>query len=69
LISKGVDAKNLQAAGFGERKPIASNETADGRTENRRVEFSIVEKPQHLNVLRGASSEKSKAAAKQTKHK
>lgn len=68
LISKGVAAKNLQAAGFGESKPIASNETADGRTENRRVEFAIVEKPQHLNVLRGASSDKSKAAAKQLKH-
>lgn len=68
LISKGVAAKNLQAAGFGKTKPIASNETADGRTENRRVEFAIVEKPQHLNVLRGASSDQSKAAAKQIKH-
>lgn len=64
LISKGVDARNLQAAGFGESKPIASNDTAAGRTENRRVDFAIVEKPANLNVLRGASTAKSKAAAK-----
>jgi OOP family OmpA-OmpF porin len=64
LISRGVAAKNLQAAGFGESKPIASNETADGRTENRRVEFAIVDKPAHLNVMRAESSKKSKNAAK-----
>lgn len=64
LIKKGVAANNLQAAGFGESKPITSNDTAEGRTENRRVEFAIVEKPAHLNVLRGESSAKSKAAAK-----
>ena len=67
LIQKGVDASNLQAAGFGKSKPIASNDTADGRTENRRVEFAIVEKPKHLTVLRGESSQESKSAAKKTK--
>ncbi|HZU25992.1 MAG TPA: OmpA family protein, partial [Bryobacteraceae bacterium] len=35
----GVDAGRLTAAGFGSSKPIGSNDTAEGRAENRRVEF------------------------------
>ena len=42
LISRGVPAGRLQAAGFGFEKPIASNETPLGRARNRRVEFNIV---------------------------
>ena len=37
LISKGVEADHLGSEGFGETKPIATNETADGRAKNRRV--------------------------------
>ena len=39
LISKGVDAGNLTAKGYGEDKPIASNATREGRAKNRRVEL------------------------------
>ncbi len=37
----GIDKKMLQAKGYGETKPIASNDTEDGREQNRRVEFTI----------------------------
>lgn len=42
LIGKGVPADNLQAHGYGKTQPVASNNTASGRAENRRVEFKIV---------------------------
>jgi len=40
LISKGVAADRLTAAGFGPSRPIASNKTAAGRAQNRRVELT-----------------------------
>lgn len=40
LISKGVDGSNLTAMGYGESRPVASNDTEAGRAENRRVELS-----------------------------
>jgi OOP family OmpA-OmpF porin len=42
LVSKGVAAGRLKAAGYGFEKPIATNETALGRARNRRVEFTIL---------------------------
>lgn len=39
LISMGVASNRLQAKGFGESKPIDTNGTAEGRANNRRVEF------------------------------
>ncbi|MGB5219040.1 MAG: OmpA family protein [Smithella sp.] len=39
MIDKfGIDGKRITATGFGEEVPIASNDTADGRQKNRRVE-------------------------------
>lgn len=43
LIDKDVAPERLQAKGYGESKPIASNRTAKGRRQNRRVEFTIIE--------------------------
>ena len=37
LTELGVEKSRLKAVGYGESKPIASNETAEGRAENRRV--------------------------------
>jgi OmpA-OmpF porin, OOP family len=40
LVSQfGIDQSRLRSNGFGAAKPIASNDTAEGRAENRRVEF------------------------------
>jgi outer membrane protein OmpA-like peptidoglycan-associated protein len=39
LISKGVDADRLTAKGYGDSRPIADNDTEEGRLKNRRVEL------------------------------
>ena len=39
LIGRGVSASRLTAVGYGESRPIASNETDEGRALNRRVEL------------------------------
>lgn len=41
LVGKSVDAARISAEGEGEFSPIASNETEEGRAQNRRVEFKI----------------------------
>ncbi|HNX08207.1 MAG TPA: OmpA family protein [Bacteroidales bacterium] len=41
LINKGVEAGRLKSFGWGEEKPTADNNTAAGRTLNRRVEFIV----------------------------
>ncbi|WP_295672016.1 DUF6089 family protein [uncultured Mucilaginibacter sp.] len=41
LVSKGADAGKIQAEGHGKANPIATNKTAAGRQQNRRVEFSL----------------------------
>jgi OOP family OmpA-OmpF porin len=38
LISKGVDGGRIQAVGYGDERPIASNDTAEGQQQNRRIE-------------------------------
>ncbi|QSQ14515.1 OmpA family protein [Myxococcus landrumensis] len=43
LIQKGIAEERLDSAGFGLTKPIDSNATPQGRANNRRVEFVIVE--------------------------
>ena len=43
LVSKGVPASALSATGYGAANPIQTNDTADGRAANRRVEFIITE--------------------------
>lgn len=39
LVAKGVDCKRLIPVGFGSSKPVASNNTPEGKASNRRTEF------------------------------
>lgn len=41
LSSKGIASSRFTTTGMGEADPIATNETADGKSQNRRVEFAI----------------------------
>ena len=41
FVQQGVPAGSLEARGFGKSQPIASNDTADGRQQNRRVELVL----------------------------
>ncbi|MBI5062452.1 MAG: OmpA family protein [Desulfatitalea sp.] len=43
LSAKGVAAERMTATGFGPDRPMASNDTAQGRAENRRVEFKPIQ--------------------------
>ena len=42
LLKQGVDPSIISAQGFGENNPVASNDTADGRAQNRRIEVTLV---------------------------
>lgn len=42
LTSKGVESSRLMAKGYGSDVPLASNDTKEGMSQNRRVEFHIV---------------------------
>lgn len=42
LVSKGVKADRMRYKGYGFEQPVASNDTPEGRAQNRRTEFKIV---------------------------
>jgi OOP family OmpA-OmpF porin len=42
LTSKGVPANRIYTEGKGEKQPVASNKTKDGRAKNRRVEIEVI---------------------------
>jgi outer membrane protein OmpA-like peptidoglycan-associated protein len=42
LVAHGVQAARMATRGFGETQPIASNDTVEGKAQNRRVEIKIV---------------------------
>ena len=61
LIAQRVLTKGMLAKGYGEASPIATNDTEDGREENRRIEFNLIspakttEEPSGLDQLEDAT--------------
>jgi OOP family OmpA-OmpF porin len=41
ILSKGGDAGSIHTAGYGETQSVASNDTPNGRQQNRRVELKL----------------------------
>jgi outer membrane protein OmpA-like peptidoglycan-associated protein len=41
LVSKGIESNRMRTVGRGKLEPIASNDTEEGRLENRRIEFYV----------------------------
>jgi outer membrane protein OmpA-like peptidoglycan-associated protein len=44
LVAQGVAANRIATAGFGQDRPVASNDTEDGRARNRRLELNVTSK-------------------------
>ena len=49
--NKAVDAKNLTAAGRGEYAPVATNDTAEGKSKNRRIEIILTPKLDEISKM------------------
>jgi outer membrane protein OmpA-like peptidoglycan-associated protein len=44
LVKLGVDTKRLSAEGYGQEHPVASNDTPEGRAQNRRIDIRVTQK-------------------------
>ena len=44
LVEQGIDADRIETRGAGETEPLASNETKEGRAQNRRTEFKVIKR-------------------------
>ena len=44
IVKLGVDAKRLEAEGYGEKHPVADNSTEEGRQKNRRIDLRVTNK-------------------------
>ncbi len=42
LVGKGIASSRMRASGYGMEQPLLTNDTEEGRTQNRRVEFRVV---------------------------
>lgn len=52
LMSQGMDASRINLVGLGETEPVATNETAEGRAQNRRVEIAIYASEEYREQVR-----------------
>ena len=44
LVGLGIDPSRLEAEGYGENYPVASNDTEEGRQRNRRIDLRVMGK-------------------------
>ena len=44
LVADGIDASRLEAKGYGSEHPVATNETEEGRQQNRRIDINVTAK-------------------------
>jgi outer membrane protein OmpA-like peptidoglycan-associated protein len=58
LVAQGVPAAMVTAVGFGKAQPVASNDTAAGRQQNRRVELVVSGEPIGVDVPSGAAAQR-----------
>ncbi len=58
LIDKGIDGDRLTSQGFGETRPVETNETKEGRAKNRRVEFTILDDGSQTSIENKKSEER-----------
>jgi len=42
MVERGIDPDRIETEGRGESQPVDTNETEEGRQNNRRVEFTIL---------------------------
>ena len=52
LVTQGVPRARIDATGRGETEPVASNDTADGKAQNRRVEIAIFASEEYRNEVK-----------------
>jgi len=57
LVSNGIPANRLTSEGYGESRPIATNKTAAGRQDNRRVNISL-DKDKEMKETKKDSTDK-----------
>jgi outer membrane protein OmpA-like peptidoglycan-associated protein len=50
MVESGIDDSRIETEGFGPDQPIDTNETADGRAKNRRIEFTIIQDTEGVAV-------------------
>jgi outer membrane protein OmpA-like peptidoglycan-associated protein len=55
LVTRGVPSEHLEAVGRGEEQPVASNDTPEGRANNRRVELIVSESHTSQANLQGGA--------------
>ncbi len=68
LVDSGVAPERMEAIGYGEERPIADNDTEEGREKNRRVEFNIIARmtPEELAALKNGGSLSSDSSTEST---
>ena len=57
LASGGVEPSRLSAVGYGEQRPVADNDTAEGRRENRRVVLVLEKRPPRQGLDQASEEE------------